>query len=488
MTHYDQGHLLQAALRQDLGAFIAKAFQTVSPGDRYLHNWHIDAIAYQLMEVHHRRNRRLIINQPPRSLKSICTSVAYVAWALGQDPSLRFACVSYSSELAAVLARQFRLVINSDWYQALFPGTRFTKETETDCETSKGGGRFSVSVGGSFTGRGADIILIDDPLKADDAQSEKARKTVNEWYGGTLVSRLDDKDSGAIVLVMQRLHEDDLAGKLLDDGGWRHLDLPAIGEEDQRIQIGPNAHHDRKKGQVLHPERESQATLDQLKGQMGTLVFSAQYQQRPVPAEGNKIKRNWIEWFTSLPEELQNAQVIQSWDLATTTGDYNDYSACTTWVCSQRHYYLIDVWRGRLEFPALKRKIIDLAKEHEANTILIEQAGPGLPMIQEFKNKPVSGVPIPIGIKPEKDKVVRMLAHSSRFEAGQIHVKKDAAWVADFLHELLAFPNARHDDQVDSVSQFLGWAEKRAFGHTESDDSSLYGRIIIGRSYRDIYG
>jgi hypothetical protein len=182
---------LSVATQQDLGTFIAKAFLTVSPGDAYLHNWHIDAVVHALLQVYAGKNRRLIINQPPRSLKSISTSVAFVAWCLGHDPSLRFACVSYSHELAATFARQFRAVVPSDWYQALFPNMRLAKDTETECVTTRGGGRFVVPVGGSFTGR-ADVIIIDDPMKADEAQSEKARKTVNEWFATTLLSRRAD--------------------------------------------------------------------------------------------------------------------------------------------------------------------------------------------------------------------------------------------------------------------------------------------------------
>ena len=261
--------ILNAILRQDPGTFVAKVFQTVSPGDNYCHNWHIDAIVFELMLVHQGESRRLIITQPPRSLKSICTSVALVAWSLGHDPSKRFACVSYSQELAGKFARQFRAVVTSDWYRLLFPEMRLAKDTETESETTAGGGRFAVAVGGSFTGRGADVIIIDDPIKAGDAQSETTRRSVNEWFGTTLLSRLDDKKGGAIILVMQRLNEDDLAGTLLRQGGWRHLDLPAIAQEDQEIAIGPGAVHLFRKGEVLQPEREPQATLDTLKREMG---------------------------------------------------------------------------------------------------------------------------------------------------------------------------------------------------------------------------
>jgi predicted phage terminase large subunit-like protein len=459
MSGINDRNFLDAALRQDPGTFIAKAFQTVSPGDRYQHNWHIDAIVHALLQVHGGFERRLIITQPPRSLKSICTSVAFVTWSLGHDPSKRFACVSYSNELAATFARQFRSVITSSWYRSIFPNVRLAKDTETECITTRGGGRITVSVGGSFTGRGADVIIIDDPMKAEDGQSETARRNVNEWYGSTLLSRLDDKETGAIILVMQRLHEDDLAGKLLRESAWHHLDLPAIAQEDQEVPIGPDCVHRRKKGDLLHPERESLKTLEGIRREMGSLAFSAQYLQRPVPAEGNLVKRDWIRFFERTPDRGPGTRIVQSWDVASTTGENSDWSVCTTWAIRKRQYYLIDVWRGRLEFPQLRRKLIDLAHQHRPNRILIEKTGPGLHLVQELRANPEPGVPVPIGITPEGDKVVRMEAQCARFESDQVYLLKDAPWLGDFLNEILAFPNARHDDQIDSVSQFLNWAE-----------------------------
>ena len=411
------------------------------------------------MQIDHGQSRRLIITQPPRSLKSICTSVAFVAWSIGHDPTKRFACVSYSHELAASFARQFRTVVMSDWYRALFPMVQFSKDTETECVTTRGGGRFAVPVGGSFTGRGADVIIVDDPMKAEDAQSEKARRTVNDWYATTLLSRLDDKQKGAIILVMQRLHEDDLAGQLLKDGGWDHLDLPAIAQDDEEIPIGPGAIHRRRKGEALHPDREPLALLEEIKRAMGSLTFSAQYLQRPVPIEGNLIKRAWINWYENPPTPEVGTEVVQSWDVASTTGESRDWSVCTTWLVVKRNYYLLDVWRGRLEFPHLKHKLIALAREHAPNRILIERAGPGLHLIQELRANPAPGVPSPIGVKPEGDKLVRMEAQCARFEARQVYLPKEAPWLSEFLHEILAFPNSRYDDQIDSVSQFLKRAE-----------------------------
>jgi predicted phage terminase large subunit-like protein len=471
-----QHRIVQAAMRQDLGAFAVKAFQTICAGGCYMHNWHLDALAYNLLQVALGKEQRLCITQPPRSLKSVFTSVIFAAWYLGHNPGKMILCVSYSHVLATDFSRLFRGIVTSKWYRELFPAVELVKDNDTECITSNGGGRLTVAVEGSLTGRGADLIIVDDPIKAEDAQSEKVRRSVNEWFGTTLLSRLNDKRSGAIIVVMQRLHEDDLAGKLLRTGEWAHLNLPAIADEDQEVPIGPGVTYLRKQDEVLHPARESLAIYERLKREMGSIAFSAQYQQRPVPLEGNLVKREWLNYYQTIPHRNPGARVVQSWDVASTTSDEGNWSVCTTWLIIKRHYYLLDVWRGRLQFPELRRKVIALALEHKAEVILIERAGPGLHLIQEMRANQLPDVPLPIGIQPIGDKIVRMEAQSSRFECGQVWLPDQALWLATLLNELLAFPNARHDDQVDSVSQFLNWAERDRW---TSFDPSSYQRPIV---------
>lgn len=466
MTRLSDREILASLLRNDLHAFVHKVFLTVSPGHAYLDNWHIEAIVFELLQTLSGNNKRLIINQPPRSLKSICTSIAFIAWALGHDPTLRFACISYSNELATLFSRHFRQVVTSPWYRSLFPHIQLTKDTETECVMVQGGGRVALSVGGTFTGRGADFIIIDDPLKADDALSEKARAGVNEWFSTTLLSRLNDKRTGIIILVMQRLHEEDLSGKLLAAGGWRHLDLPAIAIADQTITIGHNRTYHRREGDVLHPEREPRETLDAIKRELGTLTFSAQYQQRPIPLEGNLIRRSWFPRYEVIPAKAPGTQIVQSWDIATTTGLRNDYSVCTTWLFDRRRSYLLDVLRRRLEFPDVRRAVIASAEHYKASVILIEDAGLSRPLIQDLLSNRPFGIPQPIAIKPEKDKIVRLEGVSARIEAGEVLLPQDAPWLGDFLSEVLGFPNATHDDQVDSLSQYLTWARDRPKGWT----------------------
>ncbi|MEO0870494.1 MAG: phage terminase large subunit [Pseudomonadota bacterium] len=457
----DQLRLLQALLRTDLTSFVRKVFSTVAPGAVYKHNWHIEAITEQLRRCHQGECKRLLITQPPRSLKSICTSVAYVAWALGHNPKLKFICVSYSQDLSEELARQFRMVVKSDWYRALFPGMRLQSETASKCVTTRGGSRVATSIGGTLTGRGADFIIVDDPMKAEDAQSDAVRKQVSDWYRGSLVTRLDDQSRGVILVVMQRLHEDDLTGEVIATGTFEHLNLPSIAIEDQAVSLGRGRTHHRAVGDVLHPYHLSAEDLARLKSDLGSLRFSAQYQQQPVPFEGNLVKRSWFGTYEALPGR---GQAIQSWDIATATTDTADYSACVTAKVYRNEVYIMDVWRGRLSFPDLKRKIGALAKHYSANTVLVERAGPGLQMLQELRANPIYGVPTPISITPKGDKAQRLEGVTSRIEAGDVRLPEDAAWKAVFLNELLAFPSGRHDDQVDAFSQLLTRSRERSGG------------------------
>jgi predicted phage terminase large subunit-like protein len=439
------------ACRKDLVSFVRKMFHVLNPSAIFQMNWHIRAIAYVLEQVRLGEIKRLIITVPPRSLKSIMCSVAVPAFVLGHDPTKRLIVASYSADLAIKHGNDFRTVVNSAEYHAIFPGTRISamKNTQTEVVTTLNGFRLAISVDGTLTGRGGDIIIIDDPIAALAALSQKSREHVVDWYFNTLLSRLDDKQSGAIVLVMQRLHEDDLAGVLLRGSDeWTVLNLPAIAQQDEKIRIGNGQVRVRRAGNVLHPEREPREVLESLRAQLGPEIFSAQYQQQPVAPGGAMIKRVWVHHFDQLP---QSGQIIQSWDVANKQGEENDYSVCTTWRVHEKKYYLTHVLRGRFDFPTLRTKVSEHAKLRKASKILIEDAGFGTALIQELKTT-LSVV----GVKPEYDKKIRMAIQSAKFENGQVFFPKEAPWLRDLEDELFAFPNSRHDDQVDSISQALG--------------------------------
>jgi hypothetical protein len=224
---------LQEAMRRDFRYFLRRAFPSIAGGAMLEWNWHHDAIAHALAEIVAGNTRRQLFTLPPRNLKSIMISVAWVAWMLGRDPTRNFVCVSYSNPLAFKHASDCLAIMQSPWYRELFPRTVIAPKRAAihDFETTQAGGRLATSITGTLTGRGGDIIVIDDPIKPDDAYSEVVREGANNWYQSTLSSRLNDKAAGAIVTVMQRLHERDLTGMLIEAGGWEHLSLPAIATE-----------------------------------------------------------------------------------------------------------------------------------------------------------------------------------------------------------------------------------------------------------------
>jgi hypothetical protein len=244
---------LNTILAQDFSVFIRKVFETVSPGDEFLSNWHVDAMTFAAEGVIDGKLKRLITTVPPRHLKSIIFSVALPAFLLGQDPTKRIICVSYSADLAIKHAIDFRAVVTSEWYRRIFPRTAVSREKDTQFETmtTARGFRFATSLGGTLTGRGADLIVLDDPQKPEEALSEALRNSAGQWFDTTLLSRLDYKSEGAVVIVMQRLHEDDLAGRLLAKGGWEHLKIAAIAEQDEKILVGPGRIHERLAGSVI---------------------------------------------------------------------------------------------------------------------------------------------------------------------------------------------------------------------------------------------
>src|SRR3984893_657373 len=228
----------RALLRLDFYAFIERCFLQLNPRTKFLPNWHIEVMAAKLEACRRGKIKRLIICVPPRHLKSLAGSIALPAWILGHDPSAQILCVSYAQDLSDKLARDFRSIMNSRWYLALFPTRPLArKQALQEFETRQHGFRLATSVEGVLTGRGADIVIIDDPIKPEEALSLSRRVSVNQWYDNTLFSRLNDKNTGCIILIMQRLHEDDLVGHVLQQENWEVVSFPAIAEKDERFLI-----------------------------------------------------------------------------------------------------------------------------------------------------------------------------------------------------------------------------------------------------------
>ena len=446
-------------LRNDFMSFIERSFYELNPQTRFLPGPHIEVMASKLEACRKGKSKRLIINLPPRGLKSHCTSISFAAWWLGHNPAGHVICASYGQDLADKLARDCRIIMVSAWYQRLFATRMANRQAVHDFTTTDQGTRMATSVGGVLTGRGADLILIDDPLKPDEALSETRRKAVNEWYDNTLLSRLNDKNNGSIIIIMQRLHQDDLVGHVLEQEDWDVLSFSAIADRDETHLIenpfGTRLFK-RNAGDALHPERESLTTYQTIRQTIGEYNFTSQYQQDPSPPGGAMVKTGWLKFFEPGEQPAEFSQIVQSWDTANKATELSDFSVCTTWGVLYKQYYLLDVFRKKLNYPDLKRAVLELAENHGARAIVIEDKASGTQLIQDLRFEGLLGI-TEYKPPPGTDKVMRMHAQTAMFENGLVFLPRMASWLSDFVHELTGFPGTRHDDQVDSTTQFLDY-------------------------------
>lgn len=448
--------LVSAARRTHLELFLMKVFETLHPGEPPLkRDWYISAMCHALTRVHRGETMRQIITVPPRHLKSIASAVAFTAWALGHDPRVDIIVAYYGLDLARLHTTMTRRIMESDWYKKDFPGTRIASVRGLEIVTTAGGSRKAVSVDSAITGFGADIIIVDDCMKANDASSQTVTCATRAWFDNTLASRINDKKTGKIISIQQRLSETDLTAYLIDKG-FDQLCLPATAEKDERIAIGHGRFHDRKVGDLLNPDREGPEELARLKRELGPVVYSAQYQQNPVAPEGNLIQMHWFGSYDEVPERHEFLKVIQSWDTGMSAQPTSDYSVCTTWGFhrDEQKWYLLDVFRQRLDYPDLKRAVVRLHARWKADRVLIENACSGMSLWQEFR---ASRSVRPIMIRPAMSKEERFTGCLGEVEAGLILLPNDTLWIEAFRSEIRAFPYGRHDDQVDSFSQFVNY-------------------------------
>jgi predicted phage terminase large subunit-like protein len=447
--------ILQALLAHDLTAFTEFTFGVVRPGILFKPNWHLEAVAFKLSQVAEGKVRRLIITLPPRTLKSLCASVALPAWFLGHYPWERVVVVSYSDLRARNHANDFRRLVNDPLYRATFPTMRLDRETDREIATTKRGKRIATSIDGTLTGLGGNLIIIDDPLKLGDAMSEAVRMRVIDWYRSTLLSRGDDKTTTRIVVVMQRVHQNDLVGYLQEQGSFDVLNMPAIAQRLQAYDLGGGRTYTRQNGELLHPQHEPVHVLVELKREMGPIAFSAQYQQTPIPPGGTIIKRKWLMIYENIASQ-QGDRIVMSWDIALSETESDDYSACVVLLVRKEVVYILEVVRGRFPFETLKKKVMELKQRYNPSTLLIETSPISLGLIQSLRERSINVT----AYKPGTDKRARLIAQTDLFAGGSIRLPRRAGWLEEFVAELLAFPG-RHDDQVDALTQGLAWGRQQ---------------------------
>ncbi len=449
---------MDAATAQNFSLFLRRALMSTAPGVQYEHNWHIDAIAEYLRACESGAVQRLIINLPPRMLKSTLISVAWPAWLLAKNPSERIMVASYAQSLAIKHSTDCRVVMQAEWYRRIFPHTQLShdqNEKEKFVTTARGH-RIAVSVGGAAIGEGGNFLIIDDPLNPLQASQYTQREAANRWFDHTFATRLDDKRRGAIVVVMQRLHAQDLSGYLLAKGGWEHLCLPAIAPQKTVIAVGDFS-YERKHGEVLHAQREPAEILERTRLELGNANFSAQYQQQPLSAESQLVKPHWFARFGKVAEGMY----VQSWDTAMKAGATHDASACATFVMKDGMHQLVDMLEVRLEYPALKRLIVSHAARFCPEVILMEDKASGQSLLQDLRQE--TDLPLR-ACMPKGDKISRLVRVSPLLEAGKVALPQRAPWLMAFEQQLFNFPNHGHDDMVDAFSQYLNWRRESAQG------------------------
>ncbi len=459
---YDLSQSIRAdECRADFYEFLKEFWDEVVP-DPLIDNWHIKYICDELQlrlekYINKIPQRDLVINVPPGSSKTTICTIMFPVWCWVVRPKTRILSGSFEGELARDMSVKSRDLIRSMKFQEFYPG-----EIEFKADSDKKGyyqnldqgSRTSTSIGASPTGRHADFSDIDDPINPKDSQSAVKRKTANDWMEKTLPSRKTDKILSFLLLIMQRLNEDDPSGRKLNSKkGADHICLPA--EITELDNVYPKELEEFYVDGLLDPVRMPREVLDDAREVLGSLEYGGQYLQSPMDAEGNIFKRDWFQLYDELPME-KPTRIIQSWDTAFKKEQQNDYTVCTTWKQFTTGYYLVGFWMQKVEYPELKKQIRLENENHRPHEILVEDKASGISALQELKHLNLNLK----GIIPLNDKIARANQVTPTFEAGNVYFP-----VKDFtdkiIEQMTGFPNTTNDDIVDSVTQFLNYAREK---------------------------
>ena len=454
-----------ALLREEGQTDFMKFVVTMWPG--FIHGRHHALMARKFEEIANGETKRLIINMPPRHTKSEFASFMLPAWFLGRFPNKKIIQCSNTAELAVGFGRKVRNLVDSEVYAKIFPNVALRSDSKAAgrWSTNANGEYFAIGVGGTVTGKGADLLIIDDPHSEQEAALAAGDPSVfdkvYEWYTSGPRQRL--QPGGSIVVVMTRWSKRDLTGKILqamtdrDGDEWEIIELPAILPSEK----------------PLWPEFWSYDELSKLRIELPLSKWSAQYQQNPTSEEGALVKREWwMEWEKEAPPQCQF--IIQSWDTAFTKSERADYSACTTWGVFYKdenendpHIILLDALKERMEFPELKARALEYYQEWQPDAFIIEAKASGAPLIFELRRM---GIPVQ-EFTPTRgnDKISRLNSVTDLFASGRVWAPRKR-WAEEVIEEMAAFPNSDHDDLVDSSTQALIRFRKGGFITLPTDE------------------
>lgn len=433
----------------------------VEPATPFIDNWHIHAICEHLEAVLNGEITDLLINMPPRFMKSLLIAVSLPTFSWIDRPETKFIFASYSGQLSTRDAVKARRVIDNKLYRKYY-GDRFEltsdQNVKTRYENDKTGYRISTSIGGVGTGEGGDIIVVDDPHNVLEAESDTKRLEAIEWWDETMSTRGNNPETAARIIVMQRVHGNDLSGHTLRKGGYEHLMIPMRFEE-KRVCVTCLGRVDPRteEGELAWPTRFTEKATKKLEQKLGNYGTAGQFQQRPASREGAIFKRAWFKRYTELTKPDMKVQV---WDTAQKDNQRSDWTVCGTFFIKDNHAYLQNIRRERLEYPDLKTKAKLWYMADMPNVIVIEDKGHGTALIQELRQ--AGGYPVE-GMEPgDLSKELRAEQEAAMAEGGNLSFPaKEPEWWDLFDEELFDFPAVAHDDQTDVVVMFLKWFRTR---------------------------
>jgi predicted phage terminase large subunit-like protein len=475
--------------RRHFRRFVRMAWPFAGTSQPLADGWYVDAICDHLQAAVQGQIKRLLITIPPRMGKSTFASVCLPAWCWIQNPADRMAFSSYSDRYAQRDSMATRDLVQSKWFRERWVQDKWRllrdRNTQRDFGNTAGGRRMVL---GKATGEGADsLVCVDDPISADDAHSDAERESVIRWWTQTMSTRANNPRT-AFVIVMQRLHERDLAGYVLDAGGYEHLLIP-MEYDPRRSKVTSLGWKDPRtlEGELLCPERYSRESLDDLKRSLGSYGYAGQMNQNPAPAEGGLFKKNvWRFWKPAGVKSVELMprpygcwdgpalalpkldQIIVSVDTAQKTGDQNDRTCMLVIGCAGAQRFVLERRCGRMTFPEQLEALAALSKRPGMGAKLIEETANGRSIIDTYQTKIPGIVPIKMTGDSKESRAASCLPE---LEAGQVYLPEGAAWLDDFVAEFATFPNGAHDDQVDALSQALNYLRVHA-------DMSLW---MIGR-------
>jgi len=455
--------------------FIRKAWPIIEPANALIESWYVGYLCEHLELVARGEIKKLLINMPPRYGKSNIVTILWPVWTWTQNPYLRWIFCSYSGSLSIKHSLARRRVIESDWYQDCWGGLVTIQDDQNqkqEYENTARGHMIATSVGGTLTGKGGDIIVEDDMLKPDEAESEAMRYHMVSMHRNVLSSRLDNPKTGIRVVVEQRTHVEDLSGTILKhERGWHHLVLPLVAEKKTIIEFPISKKRIvREESELLNVERHGQAEVDDLKRTMGTRTFVAQAQQNPTSEIGNILKRQWWRYYSVLPSGFD--VLIASWDMSFKETEDGSFVVGQMWGKRGADYYLIHQKRERCDFSEALQMVILMSQQYpHATGHLVEDKANGPAIISSLQKK-VSGI---VPIQPQGSKIARAQAVSPIVEGGNVYLPEPAKhpWVADFIEECAAFKGTSGEinDQVDAMTQAINWFHQARF----IDQSELAG-------------